>query len=159
MAQRREYRPGPGSEHRGSAQADPERVAEQLAALGELLAELERQGVLRLLRDLGAAAPGMLEIVLRGLESERGRTALQNLVLLGRELGRIDPAELERMLAALHAGLAPVANPGPGRPSASGLRAAWTVLNDGAMWQSLAPLLEGLKAFRDSLAGEVERHE
>ncbi|HYW93212.1 MAG TPA: DUF1641 domain-containing protein [Gammaproteobacteria bacterium] len=159
MAQRREYRPGPGRQDAGTAQPDPARVAGQLAVLGDLVAELERQGVLRLLRDLGAAAPGALEIALRGLEGEGGRNALQNLVLLARELGRIEPAELERMLAALHAGLAPVVEPGPDQAAGSGLRVAWAVLSDGALWRSLAPLLEGLQAFRASLAAQPGRHE
>jgi len=159
MAQRSEYRPAQGLNEGGAAAADPVRVAGQLAALGELVADLERRGVLRLLRDLGEAAPGILEIALRGLESERGRNALENLVLLGRELGRIDPAELERMLAAMHAGLAPVMEPGPEPATGSALRAAWAVLNDGPLWRSLAPVLDGLQAFRAALAARPDRHE
>ncbi len=158
MAVRCEYRAGNTQESAAPSESEIVRLTRQLAALGALAERLERQGVLRLIGDLSGGAPEILEIGLRGLNSEGGRNALQNLILLARELGRIPPADMQRMLAALREGLRPMVEPADGTP-APGLRGFYRLLSDDALWQALEPALRGMQAFRKTLPQPAKGHD
>ena len=69
--------------------------------LARLLETLHASGTLRVLNGLFAEFQGVMAVVLRGLNSNEGRTGLANLLVLAKLLGKIDADGLDRFVAAL----------------------------------------------------------
>lgn len=74
--------------------------------LARLVETLHTSGTLRALNGLVAQGQDVAAVALGGLNSEAGRTGLANLLVLGKLLGHIDAAGLDRFAAALTRALA-----------------------------------------------------
>ena len=74
--------------------------------LARLLETLHTSGTLRALNGLVAEGQGVMAVVLKGLNTEAGRTGLANLMVLGKLLGHIDADGLDRFAVALQRALA-----------------------------------------------------
>lgn len=161
MAERMTYEV-PSRPVNGAAEHDEhlEELAGRLEELNGLLDVLYERGVIRLLTDLVQAAPEISEILLRGLNTEGGRSGLRNLIILIRQFGRIEPERLERMLQAVDAGFDRIGEPLPADgPYPPGITGAIRLLRDEKLWRALGPVLEGAKAFTGELAGASGRGE
>lgn len=126
--------------------------------LERLLETLHAQGVLRFANDLVASRTDVLKVLVGGLEQPGTLNALQNLSILGMALSRIPPADFYRVAFALRDALAAVAAHRPdGGDGAPGMGGTYRLLHDDDLWRALAPLLDGLKAFRRGLEEPVEQ--
>lgn len=124
--------------------------------LADLIKALSEHGILRFLTALTGALPHIGLITARGLNSQGSRTALQNLVTLLSALGRVPPQDFSRFMDAVSVATQNVErkaeHPHNGNAEPPGLTGAYRLLQDDALWHALGPLLDGLKAFGESLA-------
>ncbi len=124
--------------------------------LFELLEALSRHGILRFFTALTGGLPDAGLIVARGLNSEASRTAVQNIVTLLSALGRVPPQDFSRFMDAVSLATQNVERkteaPHDGVGDPPGITGAYRLLQDDALWRALGPLLDGLKAFGESLA-------
>ena len=130
-----------------------EAVADQeLAALVQALSD---HGILRFATAFVRALPHTSLIVARGLNAEASRTVIQNVVALLAAMGRVPPDDFAHFLEAVSRATRDVeqeaANGGGPNGEPPGLRGAYHLLQDDALWHALGPLLDGLKAFGDAL--------
>jgi uncharacterized protein YjgD (DUF1641 family) len=142
MAEPIPYRPGAPS---------PETTAQ--AELERLLETLHRQGVLRLANDLVGARDGIAEVLMRGLNAQGTRNAMQNLAVLAAALAQVPPERFHQLVAAFQAAAARLVEDaaGSGEHRAPGVSGTWKMLKDDAFWQAISPLLEALKAFSGAM--------
>lgn len=96
----------PREELRARLERAPDEHAEALLAAYEVLQGLHDRGVLELARGALGAGDKLLEILVAAAQAPEAVRAVQNLVILARFLGRLDPAVLESLTAAAAAGLA-----------------------------------------------------
>ncbi|MBM7333862.1 MAG: DUF1641 domain-containing protein [Alcanivorax sp.] len=135
------------------APAMPDEAREEL---DKLLRNLHERGVLRLLNDLLGAFPEVSGILMRGINNEDSRNAIQNLSLLAMGLGRIPPERFATVTRALTEALdAMEENAGDRAPGGPGVTGTYRLLHDDDLWRGLGPLLEGIRRFGARL-GEPE---
>lgn len=126
--------------------------------LNRLLQSLHEQGVLRLINDLVVAYPQVSEILMRGLNQEESRNAVQNLCLLGTALGRIPPERFDRLLEAVSVGVARSESAlEKGESQSPGLFGAFRLLQDGALWSAINPILGGFRAFSAAMRSPLRK--
>lgn len=73
--------------------------------LARLLETLHTSGTLRVLNGLVAQFSDVVAVVLKGLDTDAGRTGLANVMVLGKLLGHIDADGLDRFAVALERAL------------------------------------------------------
>ena len=121
----------------------------------EFIEALSAAGILRFLTALTGALPHAGLITARGLNSEASRTTLRNMVTLLSALGRVPPQDFSRFVDALSNAMQSVEretwHPRTGNGEPPGITGAYHLLQDDALWRALGPLLDGLKAFGESL--------
>ncbi len=138
----------------------PPRADAAREELDQLLLSLHDEGVLRFLNDFLRASPQVLEIVLRGLNHEASRNAVQNLSSLLIALGRIEPERFATVTRAFSAALASMeraADQPPRETRAPGLSGAYKALHDDDVWRRLTPLLQGVMSFANTLGEAPEK--
>ncbi|WP_163647907.1 DUF1641 domain-containing protein [Modicisalibacter sp. 'Wilcox'] len=120
--------------------------------LERLIDNLHRRQVFRLLNDVLESLPETSRLIAGQLDSEGGVRGGANLFLLLRTLGRVPPEDLQRWLDAAARGIS-AASREEAREAypAPGVLGVKDLLHDEALWHSLGPLLEGLKAFTGEL--------
>ncbi len=134
----------------------PPREATAEQELLELLEALSRQGILRSLTAFVGALPNASLIVARGLNTTASRHTVQNIVALLQALGRVPPQDFSRFMEAASVATQSVERetetPRDGVGDPPGITGAYRFLRDDALWRALGPLLDGLKAFGETLA-------
>lgn len=120
--------------------------------LARLIDNLHRRQVFRLLNDALESLPETSRLIAGELDSEGGVRGGANLFLLLRTLGRVPPEDLQRWLDAAARGIS-AASREEAREAypAPGVLGVKDLLHDEALWHSLGPLLEGVKAFSGGL--------
>ncbi len=126
--------------------------------LERLLQSMHEHGVLRMANDLVAANTQWTQIIVDGLSKAGSRKTVQNLSILLMVLSRIEPGDFYKMLFALRDSLEYLARPEPAadKPEPPGIRGAYRMLKDDALWRGLRPLLGALKAFGEGLDRKVD---
>lgn len=127
--------------------------------LERLLQTMHEHGVLRFANDLVAANTQWTQIIVEGLSKEGSRKTVQNLSVLLMVLSRIEPAHFYKALFALRDGLEYLARheADSEKQEAPGIKGAYRMLKDDALWRGLTPLLGALKAFGEGLEREVDK--
>jgi uncharacterized protein YjgD (DUF1641 family) len=126
-------------------------------ALEHLLETAHQHGVLRFANDLIASNGQWAQVLADGLNKEGSRKAVQNLAMLLMLLSRIEPKQLYKLLFAARDSLEYVARYRPGTDAgAPGVKGAYQMLHDEALWRSIAPLLDALKVFGNGLERDVQ---
>ncbi len=128
--------------------------------LERLLQSAHEHGVLRFANDLIAANTRWSQFLVDGLSSDGARNAVQNLAVLGMLLSRIEPDDLYKVAFACRDALLRLqasASDGEGNGEAPGLRGAYRMLHDDALWSAVAPLLEALKVFAARLNRDIDK--
>ncbi len=128
-------------------------------ALERLLQTAHEHGLLRFANDLVASDSQWMQVIVDGLNSENSRRAVQNLAMLLMLLSRIEPDQLCKVLFAARDGLGRMAShrPGDEEADAPGIKGFYNMLHDDALWQTLAPLVDALKAFGEGLNRDVHK--
>ncbi|HET7370775.1 MAG TPA: DUF1641 domain-containing protein [Gammaproteobacteria bacterium] len=124
-----------------------------------LLQTMHEHGVLRLANDLVAANTQWTQIIVDGLNKEGSRKTVQNLSVLLMLLSRIEPNQFYKVLFALRDALEYVARyePKSEKAGSPGMKGAYKMLNDDALWRGVTPLLDALKVFGEGLNREVDK--
>lgn len=126
--------------------------------LDTLLENLHEQGILRLLNDIVVAYPQVSEILMRGLNRDDSRNAVQNLCLVFTALGQVPPERLDRLIQAVTAGLERSESgleKGESRPP--GFWGTLRLLQDNQLWAGLSPLTAGFQAFAAAMRAPVRK--
>jgi len=149
MAEQIQYRPAEARQFRGETEREFERLEGRLAEINGLLDELYASGIIRWLRDFAGAMPQVSTILAESMNTEQGHAGMRNLALIAQQLGHIDPDRLQRTLAAAEAGVEKA-----GQPAAQdnaynppGVTGVFKLLHDKELWETLAPVIDGVKAF------------
>lgn len=119
--------------------------------LDRLLETLHDTGLLRLANDLAAGRQDVADILLKGLNLESSRSALQNIAVLLMVLAEVPPARFYKIAATLKdALLAATAEP-PAEREPPGVSGFYHALHDEHTWNAVAPLIQGLLALGQGL--------
>ncbi|WP_348761310.1 hypothetical protein [uncultured Salinisphaera sp.] len=166
MAEQIHFRPEQAKRLRPETVDELEKFEGRIAEINGLLDQLYESGLMRWLKDFVGAMPEISMIALDGLNSEQGRAGMRNLLVVAQQLGRFDPDQLERMFEAVHAGADRAGETAEGRHESPynppGVTGVFKLLRDEELWHTLAPLIEGAKAYSAEsrrLAGEAEEGE
>ncbi|OXJ25921.1 hypothetical protein CFB82_36205 [Burkholderia sp. HI2714] len=127
-------------------------------ALEHLLGSLHRHGFLHLATEVVSANARLADTFVDTLDKPGMQSGMQNLAVLLMALSRIPPEQFSKAAFAAADALHHV---GAWRPEqhahvAPGVRGAYRLLHDEALWDALTPLLEGLKVFAQGLARDPE---
>lgn len=129
--------------------------------LDQLVENLSNAGVLRFANDLLKASPEVSQILLRGLNMEETRNAVQNLSLLLMALGRLPPERMASITRAFTEGLDSMeeaANADANKEEkAPGIFGFYRLLHDDDLWAGLKPMLAGIKGFSDRIHEPPEK--
>lgn len=149
MAEQIQYRPADAKRFRPETEAEMAQFESRVAEINGLLDELYDSGVIRWLKDFAGAMPEISTIALEGMNTTQGQAGFRNLLILAQQLGRIDPDQLERTLAAANAGLEKAGEPADGNTpyNPPGVTGVFKLMHDKELWSALAPLIAGAKAF------------
>ncbi|MGN8159879.1 DUF1641 domain-containing protein [Salinisphaera sp. RV14] len=151
MAEQIHYRPEQAKRLRPETADELEKFEGRIAEINELLDQLYESGLMRWLKDFVGAMPEVSMIALDSLNTEHGQAGMRNLLVLAKQLGKIDPDQLERMFNAMHAGLDRVDETAAGAHQSPydppGVTGVFKLLRDEDLWRTLAPVIEGAKAF------------
>ena len=125
-------------------------------ALESLLGSLHRHGFLRFANEVVSANAQMAETFVGALDKPGMQTGVQNLAALVMALSRIPPEQFGKAAFAAADALHHIGawKPDEHEHVAPGVRGAYRLLHDEALWDALTPLLEGLKVFAQGLARE-----
>jgi uncharacterized protein YjgD (DUF1641 family) len=117
--------------------------------LEQLIENLSATGVLRFANDFLKASPEVSEILLRGVNTEESRNAVQNLSLLLMALGRIPPERMAAITRAVTEGLDSMEQAATknASESAPGIVGLYHLLQDDELWAGLRPMLAGIRGF------------
>ncbi|RXE47037.1 DUF1641 domain-containing protein [Chromohalobacter israelensis] len=150
MAERIDYTPPPKGSLNPSANEEWER----------LLEGLHEHGFLRFANDLVRSNTQLAQILTNALSREGSMNAIQNLSTLLITLSSIPPGQFHKTAFAARDAFtvmeASVRNEHE-NDKAPGISGAFHLLKDEDLWHALTPILEGLKAFTNSLDRDVER--
>lgn len=127
--------------------------------LDRLVENLHDQGILRFLNDFLCASPEVSQILMKGLNTEESRNAVQNLSLIAMALGRISPEQFALFTRAVIEGLKRMEEAaGDGKKKdAPGLMGVYRLLHDDKLWQGLRPIIAGVKGFSGPLHEPPEK--
>ncbi len=127
--------------------------------LERLLQTAHEHGALRFANDVIASNTQWTQVLVDGLNKEGSRNAVQNLSMLLMLLSRIEPNQLYKVLFAARDSLEHVARyePENEKPGSPGIKGAYKMLNDDALWRAVTPMIEALKIFGDGLNREVHK--
>ncbi|MGB7757000.1 MAG: hypothetical protein WBL23_13140 [Salinisphaera sp.] len=151
MAEQIHYRPEQAKRLRPETVDELEKFEGRVAEINALLDQLYESGLMRWLKDFVGAMPEVSMIALDGLNTEHGQAGMRNLLVLAKQLGKLDPDQLERMFNAMHAGLDRADETATGEHESPydppGVTGVFKLLRDEELWRTLAPVIEGAKAF------------
>ncbi|AXF25587.1 hypothetical protein CUJ89_34615 [Burkholderia pyrrocinia] len=127
-------------------------------ALEHLLGSLHRHGFLHFANEVVSANARLADTFVDTLDKPGMQSGMQNLAVLLMALSRIPPEQFGKAVFAAADALHHV---GAWQPSqhehvAPGVRGAYRLLHDEALWDALTPLLEGLKVFAQGLARDAQ---
>ncbi|MBB3060704.1 DUF1641 domain-containing protein [Microbulbifer rhizosphaerae] len=124
-----------------------------------LVENLHDQGILRFLNDFLSTSPEVSQILMKGLNTEESRNAVQNLLLIAIALGRIPPERFAVLTRAFTEGLNKMEEAaGDGKAQdAPGLMGFYRLLHDRDLWQGLRPIIAGVKGFSGPLREPPEK--
>ena len=129
--------------------------------LQRLLQTLHEHGVLRLANDLVASNNDWLKVIVDGLSRKGSLNVIQNISVLLLALSTIPPERTYKLAFGLRDLINEVSRereqPQDAKHTAPGARGAWKMLHDDELWQALAPLLNGMKAFSRRMEEEVDK--
>ncbi|WP_321820147.1 MULTISPECIES: DUF1641 domain-containing protein [unclassified Burkholderia] len=127
-------------------------------ALESLLGSLHRHGFLRFANEVVSANAQMAETFVGAFDKPGMQSGMQNLAALVTALSRIPPEQFGKAVFAAADALHHIGawQPAEHEHVAPGVRGAYRLLHDEALWDALTPLLEGLKVFAQGLAREPE---
>ncbi|MES1923838.1 hypothetical protein [Salinisphaera sp. T31B1] len=161
MAEQIHYRPPQAKGLRGETQDELERLEGRLGEINGLLDELYASGIIRWLKDFAGAFPQISSIAVEGMNTPQGKAGLRNLLVVGQQLGRIDPDRLERAFDSANAGLDKARETAEGRHDSAynppGVTGVFKLLHDKELWSALAPVIEGVKAYSADQKAAAER--
>ncbi|KWF80973.1 hypothetical protein WL93_02065 [Burkholderia diffusa] len=128
-------------------------------ALERLLGSLHRHGFLRFANDVVSANARIAELLVGALDKPATQSGVQNLAMLVMALSSIPPEQFGKTMFAAADALRHVGawQPSEHAHAAPGVSGVYRLLHDEALWDALAPLLEGLKVFAQGLAREPEK--
>ena len=106
MAEQIHYRPAEAKQYRKDTLAEFERLEGRVAEINGLLDELYDSGLIRWLKDFAGAFPQISSIAVESMNTPQGHAGMRNLLVVAKQLGKIDPDQLERTFEAANAGLA-----------------------------------------------------
>jgi|GEM_PF-1074594 len=151
MAEQIHYRPEQAKQLRPETVDELEKFEGRIAEINGLLDQLYESGLMRWLKDFVGAMPEISLIALEGLNTEQGQAGMRNLLVLAKQLGRLDPDQVERLFNALQTGFDRSSETASGAYTSSydspGISGVFRLLRDKELWATLAPLIEGAKAF------------
>lgn len=151
MAEQIHYRPEQAKQFRPETRDELEKFEGRIAEINGLLDQLYESGLMRWLKDFVGAMPEVSMIALDGLNTEQGRAGMRNLLVLAQQLGKLDPDRLEGMFNAMHAGVDRADETATGKHESPydppGVMGVFKLLRDEELWRTLAPVIEGAKAF------------
>ncbi|KVQ45832.1 hypothetical protein WK03_13555 [Burkholderia cepacia] len=127
-------------------------------ALEHLLGSLHRHGFLHLASEVVGANARLADTFVDALDKPGMQSGMQNLAVLLMALSRIPPEQFGKAVFAAADALHHVGawQPAQHEHVAPGVRGAYRLLHDEALWDALTPLLEGLKVFAQGLARDRE---
>ncbi|HIC7214341.1 DUF1641 domain-containing protein [Burkholderia stabilis] len=123
-------------------------------ALEHLLGSLHRHGFLHFANEVVSANARLADTFVDALDKPGMQSGMQNLAVLLTALSRIPPEQFGKAVFAAADALHHVGawKPAEHEHVAPGVRGAYRLLHDEALWDALTPLLEGLKVFAQGLA-------
>lgn len=128
--------------------------------LQRLLQTLHEHGVLRLANDLVASNNEWMQVIVSGLSRKGSLNTIQNISVLLLALSTIPPERMYKLAFGLRDFMAELSREEQEESagnSAPGARGAWKMLHDDELWQSLTPILNGMKAFSRRMEEEVDK--
>ncbi|CAB3961747.1 MULTISPECIES: DUF1641 domain-containing protein [Burkholderia] len=127
-------------------------------ALEHLLGSLHRHGFLHLASEVVSANARLADTFVDALDKPGMQSGMQNLAVLLMALSRIPPEQFGKAVFAAADALHHIGAWQPAQHAhvAPGVRGAYRLLHDEALWDALTPLLEGLKVFAQGLARDPE---
>lgn len=128
--------------------------------LQRLLQTLHEHGVLRLANDLVASNNEWMQVIVSGLSRKGSLNTIQNISVLLLALSTIPPERMYKLAFGLRDFMAKLSREEQEESagnSAPGARGAWKMLHDDELWQSLTPILNGMKAFSRRMEEEVDK--
>ncbi|GAB3671727.1 DUF1641 domain-containing protein [Salinisphaera aquimarina] len=149
MAEQIHYRPAEARQFRPETEAEIEHLQGRLAEVNALLDELHDSGILRWLKDFAGAFPQISSIAVDGMNTAEGHAGMRNLLVVAKQLGKIDPDQLERTFEAANKGMTTAGEGAtedtPYNPP--GVTGVFKLLHDKELWATLSPVIAGVKAF------------
>lgn len=128
--------------------------------LQRLLQTLHEHGVLRLANDLVASNNEWMQVIVSGLSRKGSLNTIQNISVLLLALSTIPPERMYKLAFGLRDFMAELSREEQEESagdSAPGARGAWKMLHDDELWQSITPILNGMKAFSRRMEEEVDK--
>lgn len=151
MAEQIHYRPEEAKRFRPETLEEMERFEGRIAEINGLLDQLYESGLMRWIKEFVGAMPEISTIALDSLNTPQGQAGMRNLLVLAQQLGKLDPDRLEGMFNAMHAGLDRADETATGKHESPydppGITGMVKLLRDEDLWRTLAPVIEGAKAF------------
>ncbi|CAI8697874.1 hypothetical protein C5615_18195 [Burkholderia cepacia] len=128
-------------------------------ALEHLLGSLHRHGFLHFANEVVSANARLADTFVDAFDKPGMQSGMQNLAALLMALSRIPPEQFAKAVFAAADALHHVSawQPAQHEHVAPGVRGAYRLLHDDALWDALTPLLEGLKVFAQGLARDPEQ--
>lgn len=125
-------------------------------ALESLLGSLHRHGFLNFANEVVSANAQMAQRLVDAFDKPGMQSGVQNLMTLLMALSRIPPEQFGKVVFAAADALHHVGawKSAEHEHVAPGVRGAYRLLHDEALWDALTPLLEGLKVFAQGLERE-----
>ncbi|WP_249193120.1 DUF1641 domain-containing protein [Burkholderia cenocepacia] len=136
----------------------PPREPDAHHALESLLGSLHRHGFLRFANEVVSANAQMAESFVGAFDNPGTQSGVQNLAALVMALSRIPPEQFSKAVFAAADALHHIGawKPAEHEHVAPGVRGAYRLLHDEALWDALTPLLEGMKVFAQGLERESQ---
>ncbi|WP_423821907.1 hypothetical protein V5738_16450 [Salinisphaera sp. SPP-AMP-43] len=151
MAEQIHYRPGEAKRFRPETLEEMERFEGRIAEINGLLDQLYESGLMRWIKEFVGAMPEISTIALDSLNTPQGQAGMRNLLVLAQQLGKLDPDQLERLFKAMHVGVDRAEETATGAHDSAynppGVTGVFKLLRDEELWRTLAPVIEGAKAF------------
>lgn len=121
---------------------------------------LHQRGILRLANYLVGAQDKLAKVLVDGINQPGPLNVLQNVSILAMAVSRIPPSQFYKVVFAGKDALDQIARSRAqtaAQGEAPGLRGAYRLLQDEAVWNAITPVLDGLKAFAAGLDKQVDK--
>ena len=128
--------------------------------LDRLLEALHQRGILRLANDVIGAQDKLAKVLVDGINQPGPLNVMQNVSILAMAASRVPPNQFYTLVFAVKDALEQFSGQHDATTQdgqSPGLRGAYRLLHDDALWASINPILGGLKAFADGLNKEVDK--